>query len=122
MREILNALDPVKLETELGTIYVGPIGNQALRVHAPHLNVDGLALQFAAQLIAGPDLLNWDFLHGFDLRTQGSGIATETITARLVDGRDADLMTLGKVAQVVIPAVRKLAGHKPWFLPRSRAP
>ncbi len=121
MREMLNPPDPVKLETELGAIYVAPISGQSLRVHAPHLTVDGLPLQFSAQLTAGPDLLTWDFLHGFDVRTQRSGIATETITARLVDGRDADLVTLGKIAQVVIPAVRKLAAtNQALFLEAER--
>jgi hypothetical protein len=109
MREILNPLDPVKLETELGAVYVAPIGNQALRVHAPHLTVDGVPLQFSAHLTAGPDLLNWDFIHMFDSRTEQSGIAPHAISARLVDGRDADLVTLGRIAQVLLPAVRKLA-------------
>ena len=31
------------------------------------------------------------------------------IRARLVDGRDADLVTLGKIAQIIVPAVRKFA-------------
>lgn len=100
MREILNSLDRVKLETELGAIYVAPMGGQSLRMPAPHLTVDGAPLQFSTNLTAGPDLQSWDFMHIIDVRTQRSGIATQLITTRLVAGRDADLVTLGKIAQL----------------------
>ena len=121
MHELLNPQDPVKLETELGIIYVAPIGNQALTVHGPHLTVDGIPLQFSGHLTAGPDLQNWDFMQMFDSRTQQSGIAPNAISARLVDGRDADLIILGRVAQVVVPAVRKLAAtNQALFLEAER--
>jgi hypothetical protein len=38
------------------------------------------------------------------------------LRARLADGRDVDLATLGKIAQVIVPAVRKFAQENQGLL------
>src|SRR5215469_18565898 len=42
--------------------------------------------------------------------------AQNALRARLVDGRDADLVTLGKIAQGIVPAVRKFAEENQGLL------
>ena len=53
--------------------------------------------------------LNWNFIQQFDSNTGRFTTASDALSARLVDGRDADLVTLGKIAAAMIPAIRKLA-------------
>jgi hypothetical protein len=38
------------------------------------------------------------------------------LRARLVDGRDADLVTLGRIVQIIVPAVRKFAHENQGLL------
>jgi hypothetical protein len=37
------------------------------------------------------------------------------VSARLVDGRDADIVVLGKIAEAIVPTVNKLASER-WEL------
>lgn len=48
-------------------------------------------------------------------------MSPDALVATLVDGRDADLVTIGKIAEAIIPAVNKLAQvNKGLFLESSR--
>ena len=97
----------VPIETELGQIFVTPTAVTGADVTAPHLTVDGMPLQASAFLVSdgGP---NFDLLQTWDPKSQ-SFVQPSGIRARLVDGRDADIVTLGKIAAVIVPAVRRLA-------------
>lgn len=108
MRDFLSAVEPIKIETELGAIYVQPNGSGGATVNAPHLNVNGAPLQASAFLVSG-DGISWDFIQRYDSATGRFSMDPSAIRATLIDGRDADIVLLGKVAQVVVPAVRKLA-------------
>jgi hypothetical protein len=107
MRDFLNAVEPIKVETELGAIYVQPNGTGGAKVNAPHLTVDGTPLQASAFLVG--DGVSWDFIQHYDSATGRLSMDPSAIRAILVDGREADIVLLGKVAQIVLPAMRKLA-------------
>jgi hypothetical protein len=51
----------------------------------------------------------WSFQQLWDVQTQQFSTAPDTLRARLVDGRDADIIVLGKIAAVMQPAVERLA-------------
>jgi hypothetical protein len=120
MREFLNAVDPVKVETEIGAIYVAPSSGATATVNGPHLTVNGMPLQASAFLTSG-DRANWDFVREMDASTGRFPISANALSARLVDGREADIITLGRVAEAIIPAVRKLAHTNPGlFLEAER--
>jgi hypothetical protein len=108
MRDFLSAVEPIKVETELGAIYVQPNGSGGATVNAPHLTVDGAPLQASAFLVSG-DGVSWNLIQSYDSATGRLSTPPHAIRATLVDGREADIVLLGKVAQVVISAVRKLA-------------
>ena len=112
MRDFLSAIEPIKVETELGAIYVHPNGTGGAMVNAPHLTVDGVPLQASAFLVSG-DGVSWDLMQHYDSATNRFSMDPSAIRATLVDGREADIIVLGKVAQVVVPAVRKLAQTNP---------
>jgi len=108
MRDFLSPVEPIKVDTELGAIYVQPNGSGCATVNAPHLNVNGTPLQASAFLVSG-DRVSWDFIQRYDSATGRVSMDPSAIRATLIDGRDADIVLLGRVAQIVVPAVRKLA-------------
>jgi hypothetical protein len=119
VRDFLNAVDPVKLETEIGAIHVTPNSGRTATIHGSHLTVNGVSLQVSA-LLTSSDRLNWDFVHQIDTTTGRFTISGNALTA-LVDGREADIITLGKIAEAIIPAVRTLAQTNPeLFLEAER--
>jgi hypothetical protein len=57
----------------------------------------------------------------WDPKTQRFSTSPDALVATLVDGRDADLVTLGNLAEAIIPAVNKLAQvNQGLFLESSR--
>ena len=118
MPDFAEPLKPVKIETELGSIFVH-LNGWGVTVHAPHLTVDGMPLQASATLVSS-NRLNWDLVRTWDPNTSQL-TAGHGIQAKLVDGRDADIIVLGKVAQVIVPAVGRLAETNPGiFLEAER--
>jgi hypothetical protein len=109
MREILAPVTAVQVQTELGLIYVTPLSRAGANVNAPHLTVDGMPLHAHAALVSDGRTFNFDLVQIYDSRTGRSSTAEHALHARLVDGRSADIVTLGKIAQVIVPAVRKFA-------------
>jgi hypothetical protein len=99
VRDFLNAVDPVKLETEIGAIHVTPNSGRTATIHGSHLTVNGVSLQVSA-LLTSSDRLNWDFVHQIDTTTGRFTISGNALTA-LVDGREADIITLGKIAEAI---------------------
>jgi hypothetical protein len=97
----------VRVETELGPIFIAPIGLLTVGVTAPHLTVDGVPLRASATLTSS-DGLNFDLIQTYDAQNQFHP-ADNAITAQLVDGRSADIVVLGKIVAVMVPAVRRLA-------------
>jgi hypothetical protein len=108
MREYLKQVDAVKVDTALGPIFVAPNGLRGVHINAPHLTVEGVPLQATAFLVSA-DGLKWSFLQLWDVQTQQSSTAPDTLRARLVDGRDADIIVLGKIAAAIQPSVERLA-------------
>jgi len=48
MRDSFGPVNAAQVQTELGLIYVLPVGTKGAQVHAPHLTVDGVPLQASA--------------------------------------------------------------------------
>jgi hypothetical protein len=109
MRDFLGPVNAVQVQTELGLIYVLPVGTKGAQVHAPHLTVDGTPLQASGFLNSDGQPSKFDLLQTWDVKEQRFYTGQNALSARLVDGRDAGLVILGKLAQVIVPAVRKLA-------------
>jgi hypothetical protein len=80
-----------------------------VQVNAPHLTVDGVPLQAEAVLVSDGRSFNFNLVQGYDARTERFSTPDYALHARLVDGRNADIVTLGKIAQVIVPAVRRFA-------------
>src|SRR5271170_3449332 len=108
MRDYLNQVDAVRVDTELGPIFVAPTGIRAAGANAPHLTVEGVPLQASAFLVSA-DGLRWTFIQQWDSEAQRTHTSPDALRARLVDGRDADIVTLGKIAAAIQPAVERLA-------------
>jgi hypothetical protein len=118
MRDYLGPVKTAEVQTELGAIYLTPNGLNGMHVNAPHLTVDGVPLQASAFLVSngqGPPY-HFDLLKHYDTRTEIWSTADNALQARLVDGRVADIVVLGKLAQVIVPAVRKFADKNPAVL------
>jgi hypothetical protein len=114
MRQYLGPVKAAQVETELGPIYLTPNGTRGVHVNAPHLTVDSVPLQASAFLNSNGQSSAFNFVQQCD----SNGIwstAPESLQARLVDGRMADIVVLGKLAQVIVPAVRKFAQQN-WAL------
>jgi hypothetical protein len=114
MRQYLGPGKTAEVQTELGPIFLTPKGTRAVQVNAPHLTVDGVPLQVSAFLNSNGQSYEFSFVQQCD----SNGIwstAPESLQARLVDGRMADIIVLGKLAQVIVPAVRKFAEQN-WAL------
>jgi hypothetical protein len=109
MRGFLGPVNAVQVQTELGPIYVVPGGRMGIEVHAPHLTVEGIPLQASAYLSSNGESSRFDLIQTWDSKEGRFFTGQNALRARLVDGRDADLVTLGKIAQVIVPAVRKFA-------------
>lgn len=107
MREILPPVTAVQVQTELGLIYLTPLSRAGANVNGPHLTVDGMPLHAHAALVSDGRTFNFDLVQMYDSRTGRSSTAEHALHARLVDGRSADIVTLGKIA--IVPAVRKFA-------------
>jgi hypothetical protein len=118
MRDFLGPVNAAQVQTELGLIYVLPSGRMGIQVHAPPLTVDGVPLEASADLSSNGEPLRFDLVRTWDSKEGRFFTGQSALRARLVDGRDADLVTLGKIAQVIVPAVRKFAeenqGLNPW--------
>ena len=113
--------DPVgtRVETDLGPIFVAPVGLRTASVSAPHLTVDGMPLRASATLTSS-DGLNFDLIQTYDAQNRFHP-ADNALSAQLVDGRSADIVVLGKIAAVIIPAVRTLAQtNRQLFLEAER--
>jgi len=111
---------PAKVETPLGPIYITAAGLKTVGVFAPHLNVDGIPLQASATLVSS-DGLNFELIQQWEPRTGNLSISSSALQARLVDGRAGDIVILGKLAEVIVPAVRKFASlERKFFLDAER--
>src|SRR6266851_1907278 len=120
MREFMSPVEPVRVDTVLGQIQVAPLGAHTVRVNCPSLTVNGVPLR-ASALLASGDLWSWDLVQQWDPKTQRFSMSPDALVATLVDGRDADLVTQGKIAEAIIPAVNKLAQvNQGLFLESSR--
>jgi hypothetical protein len=115
MRDQLVPLNAVLVETELGAIYLTPRGTRGIRVNAPHLTMNGVPLQPSAFLVSGGQGSDFNFIQILDTRTGISSTPPHSLQARLVNGHAADIVVFGKLAQVIVPAVRKLAEQN-WSL------
>jgi hypothetical protein len=121
IRDFLKSVEAVRVQTVLGPIYLIPGGKAAVQINAPHLTVDGVQLQATAVLVSDGHSFKFDLSQTFDTQTRRFFTGQNALSARLVDGRDADVVTLGKVAQVIVPAVRKFAEeNQPLFLEAER--
>ena len=109
MREFLGPVNAAQVQTELGSTYLAPGGKGGVQMNAPHLTVDGMPLQASAVLVSDGQSFNFNLVHGYDTRTELWSTPDYALNARLVDGRAADVVVLGKIAQVIVPAVRKFA-------------
>ena len=92
----------------------------AIQVHAPHLTVDGVPLEASADLSSNGEPSRFDLVQTWDSKEGRFFTGQSALRARLLDGRDADLVTLGKIAQVIVPAVRKFAGENQGVASRGR--
>ena len=114
MREFLDPVNAAQIQTALGPIYVVPAGRMGIQVHAPHLTVDGVPLQASADLSSNGEPSRFDLVQIWDSKEGRFFTGQNALRARLVDGRDADLVTLEKVAQVIVPqfanSPRKIRG------------
>jgi hypothetical protein len=87
-----------------------------IQIHAPHLTVDGVPLQACADLSSNGEPSRFDLVQTCDSKEGRFFTEQNALRARLVDGRDADLVTLGKIAQFIVPAVRKFAEESQGLL------
>jgi hypothetical protein len=113
MREVLFPVDPVPVDTPLGRINVRPLSAGTVQVDAPYLTVDDVPLKASAFLNGSPKTRQFDLVK--EIRDELGFTAPHALRATLVDGRTADVVVLGKIAEVVIPAVNKLAQER-WAL------
>jgi hypothetical protein len=121
MRDFLGPVNAAQVQTELGLIYVVPGGTKGAQVHAPHLTVDGVPLQASAYLTSDGEPSKFNLIQTWDVKDQRFYTGQNALSARLVDGRNADLVVLGKLAQVIVLAVRKLAEeNRALFLEAER--
>ena|SRR5215469_4530840 len=118
MRDFLGPVNAAQVQTELGTIYVVPGGRMGIEVHAPHLTADGVPLQASAYLSSNGEPSRFELLQTWDSKEGRLFTGQNALRARLVDGRDADLVTLGKIAQVIVQAVRKFVQENQGLLLR----
>src|SRR5215469_1585726 len=116
MREFLDPVNAAQIQTALGPIYVVPAGRMGIQVHAPHMTVDGVPLQVSADLSSSGEPSRFDLVQVWDSKEGRFFTGQNALRARLVDVRDADLVTLGKIAQVILPPVRKFAQENQGLL------
>jgi hypothetical protein len=116
MREFLYPVNAAQIQTALGPIYVVPGGRMGIQVHAPHLSVDAVPLQASADLSSNGEPSRFDPVQTRDSKEGRFFTGHNALRARVVDGRDADLVTLGKIAQVIVPAVPKFAQENQGLL------
>ena len=110
MREVLGSVDPAALDTPLGKINVRPLSAGTVQVEAPHITVNGVPLNASAFLNGSPKTRRFDLVK--ETRDGLWFTAPNALRATLVDGRTADVVVLAKIAEVVIPAVNKLAQER----------
>jgi hypothetical protein len=115
MRQYLGPVRAAQVQTELGPIFLTPNGTRGVHVNAPHLTVDGVPLQASAFLSGNGQSSDFGLVQQYDSRTGIWSTSPESLQARLVDGSVADIVVLGKLAQVIVPAVRKFAEQN-WAL------
>ena len=109
MRDFLDPVNAAQVQTELGPIHLVPGGKNGLQVNAPHLTVDGMLLEASAVLVSDGQSFNFNFVQGCDSNTERWWTPDYALNARLVDGTAADLVVRGKIALIIMPAVRKFA-------------
>jgi hypothetical protein len=109
LREFLRPVQGAQVQTELGRIYVVPAGRMGIQEHIPHWTVDGVPLQASADLSSNGEPSRFDLVQTWNPKEGRFFTAQNALCPRLVDGRDPDLVTLGKIAQVIVPGVRKFA-------------
>jgi hypothetical protein len=109
----------VRVETDLGPIFIAPTGLRTASVTAPHLTVDGTPLR-ASAILTSRDGFNFDLIQTYDAQNQFHP-SEDALSVQLVDGRNADMVVLGKIAAVIVPAVRRLAqNNRQVFLEAER--
>lgn len=112
MREFMNTVEPVEIESSIGKLYITPMSRKSVQVNAPNLSAGGTPLRADAFLVRG-DKGNFALISTFDLDSQRFVTASTAIQATLVDGRSADVIVLGKIAEVMFPDVNQLAASNP---------
>jgi len=100
----------VRVETDLGPIFINPLRLKTVSVTAPKLTVDGIPLRATATLV-GNDGLNFHLIQTYERQIHPRA-ADDALRAQEVDGRSADIVRLGKIASVIVSAVRKLAQNE----------
>jgi hypothetical protein len=110
---VLSSIEPVSVDTALGRINVRPLSAGPVQIDAPHLTVDGVPLKASAFLTGNPNTRQFNVLAEY--RDGRFFTSPEALMVILVDGRTADVVVLGKIAEVVVPAVNQLAQDK-WGL------
>ena len=94
MRELLDPVNAAQIQTAVGVIYVVPAGRIGIQVHAPHLTVDGVPLQASADLSSNGEPSRFDLVQTWDSKERRFFTGHNALSARLIDGRDVDLVTL----------------------------
>jgi len=112
MRDFLGPVNAAQVQTELGLIYVLPSGRMGIQVHLR----DGVPWQASADLSSNGEPSRFDLLQSSNSKEGRFFTGENALRARLVDGRDADLVTLGKIVQVIVPPVRKFAQENQGLL------
>ena len=115
MRQHLGPVKPAEVQTELGPIYLTPNGTMSVQVNTRHLTVDGMPLLASAFLNSSGQSYDFSLVQQYDSRTGICSTSPESLQARLVSGSVADIVILGRLAQVIVPAVRKFA-ERNWAL------
>lgn len=118
MNEHSDGPKSIEISTEIGTIFVNPTCLKAANLIGPNLNIDGTPVHVTAFFVSS-DGINFDLIRQFD--NEDRFISETAIRARLIDGRDASLIILGKITQILVPAVSRAAHlHRAVFLEAER--
>ena len=91
------------------TIYIVPNRLKGAGVNAPHFSVI-ISVRYKRRFFYfSTDGSDWSMLKQWNPKIARFSVDEEAIQARLVDGRAADLVILGKTAEDAVSAIRELA-------------